>query len=129
MTKKTIRALMVAPGMEPCVIELYNNEEYFQKAVSVGLDEVYTMRFLKLNESTGIFYTDDAPIGWARCNRRVGARIIMGVFYIVGIKEGSLCSLTHDDIETYKARFESPEVFDIADEVDALFNRVWSDDI
>ena len=127
MAKKTITALMVAPDMEPCVVKLPNIKGYLQQAVSVGMDEVYPIEILKLNPSIAIFHLRNAPIGWARCNRRIGSQILMGVFYVVAVDDGKLRSLSAEELECYKAMFWEPESFTDEDAIDAFLGRLCSD--
>jgi len=53
MTKETITALMLAPGLQPMVTEVYRDLNFIQKAVSIGAEDLcsvgkISLDFLKL---------------------------------------------------------------------------------
>lgn len=119
MTTQTITALMVAPGMYPCVIELHKDIDFLSRAVSIGTDAACPTTLLKFTDTVGILYNNEAHSYAAPCNRTVGTKIIAGVFYVVGIHHNKLASLSPTDIENYKARFWEPESFTDDEAIDA----------
>ena len=119
MTTQTITALMVAPGMHPCVIELHKNIDFLSRAVSIGINAACPTTLLKLTDTVGILYNNDAHSYAAPCNRMVGPKVIAGVFYVVSIRHNRLASLSPTDIETYKAKFWKPEDFTDDEAIDA----------
>ena len=119
MTTQTITALMVAPGMHPCVIELHKDIDFLSRAVSIGTDAACPTTLLKLTDTVGILYNNEAHSYAAPCNRTVGTKIIAGVFYVIGIRHSRLASLSPVDIENYKTRFWEPEDFTDDEAIDA----------
>ena len=124
MTKETLTVLMVSPGMPPCTIELYKNHEFLSKAICIGIDIPCAMSTLPLSASAAIIYNKDAHNYATPCNRRVGNKIIAGTFYIVGVENGSLASLSCTDIALYKAHFWESEEFDDDEVIDAWLNEL-----
>ena len=124
MTKETLTALMVSPGMHPCSIELYKNYEFLSKAICIGLDIPCAMSTLSLSTSAAIIYNKDAHNNAMQCNRRVGNRIIAGTFYIVGVENGSIASLSCADTALYKANFWESEEFDDDEAIDAWLTEL-----
>jgi len=105
----TITALMIAPNMHPCLIELHKNVDFLRLAVNIGIDAHGSMGVLRLSDTAGILYNEDAPLYDYIGNRRVGKLLIAGVFYVVGIKDGNITSLSKTDAEKYMATFWEPE--------------------
>ena len=115
---------MVAPGMQPCVIELYADMEFLNRAVSIGIDRVCPASYRQLTGSTAIICNADAAIHSAACNRRIGKRVISGVFYVVGLRDGKLCSLSNAEIREYIDMFREPEEFSLDDSIDAFLDAL-----
>ena len=122
MTTETITALMIAPKLQPIVVELYRDTDFLRSAVNLCIDEQCPVSVMQLSDTAGILYNDNISIYNAICNRCVGHKILVGVFYIVGLDHGELASLPGPDIETYKARFWDPEEFTEDEKVDAFLD-------
>ena len=120
MTTRTITALMVAPGMHPCVIELYRDVDFLRQAISIGLDFPCPMSFLAVDSNAVVLYNPEGNTRCAKCNRIVEGRVIAGVFYIVGVDGSKLVSLSPDAVSHFKAKFWEPEEFSDAESIDAF---------
>ena len=126
MTKETITALMLAPGLQPMVTELYRDLNFIQKAVSIGAEALCSVGEIPLGR-VAVLYGEEAAIYCAPGNRRVGDKCIAGHFYIVGCEDGVLTSLGKEDIEFYRDIFWEPEEIDGSDAVDSYFEAILVD--
>ena len=126
MTKETITALMLAPGLQPMVTELYRDLNFIQKAVSIGAEALCSVGEIPLGRVT-VLYGEEAAIYCAPGNRRVGDKCIAGHFYIVGCEDGVLTPLSKEDIEFYRDIFWEPEEIDGSDAVDSYFEAILVD--
>lgn len=128
MAEKTITALMVAPGEHPGVTTLCCCKQFLDLAVSIGTAEPCEVSFLPLSQRAGILYNREAPLLGLRGNRKVGSRILAGIFYIVGTERGKLISMPDDLLEYFIERFWEPETYS-EKEVDEAFWNSWLDEI
>lgn len=132
MEKETITALMVAPNMNPCVIELYNDAAFLRAAVSIGLMETADeLNIFPLDAQTGVLCCKYAALWGGKVNRKVGKRMVAGVFFVVGIQNGTLVSLPASRLETYRTRLWSPLQATAEDELDdlwAVIDAIWTDE-
>lgn len=127
MRKKTIRALMLIPKTHPCVVELYQDDAFLQQALQYGTSEYATVSILKLSDYAGIIYNYDAALYAIEGNRKVGKRILVGICYVVGIRDGKLTSLSDKAIERYMERFWEPEDFSGDQLSDSYFDCLVDD--
>ena len=111
MKKKTISALMVAPGEHPCEVVLCCCKDFLDLAVSFGAGQGCKVSFKQLSEHAGILYNQEASCWDLRGNRKIGSYIFAGVFYIVGVEQGKLASLSDDLMERYMVTFWEPETY------------------
>ena len=123
MRRATITALMVAPNMQPAVMELYRDQNFIQKAVSIGAEALCSVGIIPLGR-VAVLYGEEAAIYCAPGNRRVGDRCIAGHFYIVGCEDAVLTSLSKEDIEFYRDLFWETEEVDELDAVASYFEFI-----
>lgn len=128
MKKRTITALMVAPGEHPGVTTLCCCRQFLDLAVSIGATDPCDVTFMSLSKRAGILYNREAPLLGLRGNRKVGPCILAGVFYVVGVEKDRLASLPPDLEEYYTELFWEPENH-TEDEVDRSFWNNWIDEI
>ena len=128
MEAKTITALMVAPGEHPVVTTLYCCRQFLDLAVSFGAGDPCEASFLRLRDNVGVLYNREASFYRLRGNRRIGKRILAGVFYIVGVEAGRLVSLSDGQVAQYEMMFYDPEYY-TEKEVDEAFFDSWIDEI
>lgn len=126
MTKETITALMLAPGLQPMVTELYRDLNFIQKAVSIGAEALCSVGEIPLGR-VAVLYGEEAAIYCAPGNRRVGDKCIAGHFYIVDCENGNLASLSKEDIEFYRDLFWEPETIDPFEVVGTYFEAIAAD--
>ena len=126
MKGNTIKVLMVEPGEHPKEVELDNNLDALQKAVSIGCEEQGLIEIIGLEDGICLLCNEEGKLIGLEGNRKVGRDIITGVFYVVGEDGcGNLTSLPKDKIESYQKRFWEPEHYTEADIDHALFMRLF----
>lgn len=105
-----IRVLKVAPMSKPEVVELDNDLDSLQKAVSIGAGYQGLIELISLEAGVDLLCNEEGKLIPLQLNRQVGMDIIAGVFYVVGSDdEGNLCSLTEEKLSKYSDRFSEPE--------------------
>ena len=109
---KTITALKIEPGKHPYAVRLYTGGQYLKYAVSVGARYICEVDTIELENGVGILFNAEGALLGLQANRKIGKRIIVGVFYVVGIDEtGKLTSLSHNDIDKYWSDLCEPEQY------------------
>lgn len=101
-----MNVLVVEPGIVPYEKEINGHEE--MKAVVGGL---ICARYL-FEDGTVIIANDDMEFTKEHFNRRLGTGSdgVFGTFFICGEGEKDFCSLTPEQMETYKRRFYYAEI-------------------
>ena len=118
MKEKKINVLMVEPHKPPCMVELNNDLNSLQKAVSIGADQQGLIELVHLEDNAYILCNEEGKLIGLAPNRRLGDDILCGVFYVVAEdEEGELMSLTSEQIEKYSEFFGTFESI-LAEEVD-----------
>ena len=128
MKRKTISALMVAPGEHPCEVVLSCCRDFLDLAVSFGAGQVCNVSFKQLSERAGILFNQEACWWDLRGNRKIGSYIFAGVFYIVGVDQGNLASLSNDLMERYMVTLWEPETY-TKQEVSRAFWDNWEREV
>ena len=122
----TIKVLMVEPGEHPKEVELDNNLDALQKAVSIGCEEQGFIEIIGLEDGICLLCNEEGKLLQLEGNRRLGDDIITGVFYILGEDgEGELTSLPQEAMERYKERFWEPEQYTQGEVDKALIMRFF----
>ena len=126
MDKNMVTVLMVEPDMHPKVIQLRTDLDSMQKAVSIGADHQGLIELLPLDKDIFLLCNEEGKLIGLQGNRRIGADVIAGVFYVVGRNScGDLVSLSEEQIGVYKARFWEPESLSAQDVEHAMFMRFF----
>jgi len=121
MNAKSITALKVEPRKGPTVVELKNDLDSLQKAVSEGCDRQGLIEIIPIAEGVCILCNEEGKLLGLDGNRRIGNDIIVGTFYVIGEnEEGELISLTDKQLLFYNNMFAIPESF-TDDEIEASF--------
>ena len=115
MTEKYIQAMMVWPGEHPCMTYLLDDRRFLDFAVGLGSDFGGEAALLRLSDTAAVLYNREGLISELKGNRKVGRKLLAGVFYVVGIKDGSLVDLPFEEMELYYERFWEPECYTEAD--------------
>ena len=125
MKEKKIKALMIEPRKRPCVVELGNDLDSLQKAVSIGADYQGLIEFVYLEDNVSVLLNEEGKLIGLEPNRRLGNDILVGVFYVVAEdEEGNLVSLTSAQQNKYAKQFWNPDVIAIEEIEDTIFARV-----
>ena len=116
MKEKRIKVLMIEPNKHPCVVELKNDLDSLQKAVSIGAPEQGLIEFVYLEDNVSILCNEEGKLIGLAPNRRLDEDILCGVFYLVAEgNNGNLKSLTREQQERYSKMFWEPDVIDKSD--------------
>lgn len=125
MEKETVTALMVAPRMHPCEIQLYLDKNFLRSAVSLGLWEISDELYLyRMEENIAILYVRYAALWNGQVNRRIRGRIFAGTFYIVGVKNRELVSLPPAAMEKYREKLWKPLHLTDREDMDCLVAHI-----
>ena len=125
MKQKKIKVLMVEPGKNPIETELSNDLDSLQKAVSRGTDYRGLIELIYVEPGVLILANEEGKLNGMEGNRKFGADILTGVFYVVGEDVfGNLISLSDNNIEKYKSRFWHPEYYTEEEVHRALFVKI-----
>ena len=101
-----MNVLMVEPGMAPYEKEL-NGLKEMQAAVGGLITAIYPFE-----EPVAIVANDEGILLEMEFNRSVegGYGGIFGPFFVCGLTEDSFCSLTPEQVKTYKQKFQHAEI-------------------
>ena len=125
MKEEKIKALMIEPRKRPCVVELGNDLDSLQKAVSIGADYQGLIEFVYLEDNVSVLLNEEGKLIGLEPNRRLGNDILVGVFYVVAEdEEGNLVSLTSAQQNKYAKLFWNPDVIAIEEIEGTIFARV-----
>jgi hypothetical protein len=124
MKEEKIKALMIEPRKRPCVVELGNDLDSLQKAVSIGADYQGLIEFVYLEDNVSVLLNEEGKIIGLEPNRRLGNDILVGVFYVVAEdEEGNLVSLSAEAQNKYSKMFWQYEDIPSDDIANTIFAR------
>jgi hypothetical protein len=125
MKEEKIKALMIEPRKRPCVVELGNDLDSLQKAVSIGADYQGLIEFVYLEDNVSVLLNEEGKLIGLEPNRRLGNDILVGVFYVVAEdEEGNLVSLTAAQQNKYAKLFWNPDVIAIEEIENTIFAHI-----
>ena len=104
-----VTALMVPPDRHPSIINLVDNGNYLNMAVSVDTNYQLTATALKIEEGIIALYSEEGMLMMTPPNRQIGSKVIAGTFYVVGYHNGKLRSLTDTEIVKFTSQFWDTE--------------------
>lgn len=101
-----MKVLMVEPGYAPYEKEL-NGLEEMQAAVGGLIQAIYPFE-----ERVGLVCNEEGLINGMEFNRSVpgGYEGVFGLFFVCGLGDEDFCSLTPEQIKTYKQMFHKAEL-------------------
>ncbi len=118
--EETIRILKVAPGQPPEETVIPNTLEASQQIVG-GYIEV-----VGLDDDCVLVCNEEGKLLGLPGNRRCGEDIITGTFFVTACdEEGDFCSLSDDQMETFRQQFAEIQTFTQKDIDDAMVFRIW----
>lgn len=119
-----VTALMIKPGEHPTITMLCDTAEYLNHAVSLGSDEICFAQARRLENGLAILHADSCASFGFPANRKVNGKLISGTFYIVGVTDGKLRSLTDREISKYTARFWLAESYTEDEILEAWWDEI-----
>ena len=119
-----VTALIVLPNQHPQITQLCDNRRFLDLSVSRGTDFMCSAAALPLVDGLAVLYPQQGALLCLPGNRRVNGHIIAGTFYIVGVKDGILRSLTDAEITKYTLQFWEPEIFSEDEVLDSYFDHI-----
>ena len=114
-----VTALKFEVGKNPYPCRLCDDGDYLNHCVSPDSYLTYTAAALKVDTGIAAIYCRNGHMFSLPGNRRIGDRIICGVFYIVRVKDGKLKSLTDTDIVKYSLQYWHAERFNDDEIIDS----------
>ena len=105
-----VTALIVQPGQHPQITQLCDDRTFLDLSVSRGTGFMCSAVAISLEKGIAIIYAQEGALLCLPGNRRVGNRIVAGTFYVVGVKDDKLRSLTDAEITKYALQFWEPEI-------------------
>lgn len=108
---KMIKALKVEPHKSPVPVELEDELEVLQDAVSIGTDERGCIELVGIDEGVDILLHEEGKLIGLEPNRRLGHDVLVGTFYVVGADSdtGELTSLNEEQMRHYSEVFAEPD--------------------
>ena len=119
-----VTALIVQPNQHPQITQLCDDRAFLDFSVSRGTDFMCSATAMSLEKDIAIIYAQESALLCLPGNRRVNDHIIAGTFYVVGIKDGVLRSLTDAEIVKYTSQFWEPEIFTDDEVLDSYFDSI-----
>lgn len=111
MLRQTIDILMIEPGFKPCKVSVFSDYESLQILISPCLSFLSEVEYLMVEDDVVLFYNKEGALLGLEGNRRVGNTIIAGTFFVAGVKNGNLTSLTKEKTKKYRKRFAKIESY------------------
>ena len=119
-----VTAIMVKPGEHPCITHLCDTTEYLNCAVSIDLDFTCTASAFQLEEGIAVIHIEEDASFILSANRRIHNKLIYGTFYIVGVTNGNLRSLTDQEVSKFTLQFWVPEFCTEDEIINAWFDSL-----
>ncbi len=102
-----MQVLLVEPGKEARPFEMQDALKAMQTAVGGLIQALYPWE-----DNAALVCNDEGKIIGLPLNRALeDYDVIAGTFFVCGTKGDGFCSLSNEQMEKYKAMFESPELF------------------
>lgn len=130
MKQKKIKVLMVEPMKHPLETTLDNDLDSLQNAVSIGCEYQGLIEIIPIESGVVFLCNEEGKLNGMEGNRKFGADILTGVFYVCGEdKHGNLASLSDENMAKYKSRFWHPEFYTDDDVQRAVYYDVkeWNE--
>lgn len=110
-----IRVLKVEPGKLPEVVEIGNDLDSLQKAVSIGAGYQGLIELVHAERGVVLMMNEEGKLINLPANRICANDVICGVFYVVGDDGDNLVSLPEHKIEKYKKFFGPKSILEWED--------------
>lgn len=114
-----VTALKFEPNKSPYPCQICDHGEYLNHCISPDFPLIYTASSMKLEDNIAVIYCQNGHLFSLPPNRKVGKLIICGAFYIVGVKDGLLQSLTDTDVVKYSLQYWRSESYSDEEIIDS----------
>lgn len=126
MKDKSIDVLMVVAGVNPCKVSIVGTYKSLKYLVNPNLSFTADIEAIMLEKDVALIYNEEGVLLGLKGNRKVNKYIIAGTFFVVGVKDGKIASLSKEKTEKYYKRFEKIEIYSDS-EVSASYWNSWLD--
>lgn len=126
MNDKLIDVLMVVAGVKPCKVSIVGTHKSLKYLVNPNLSLMADVEAIMLENGVAVIYNREGALLGLKGNRKVNNSIIAGTFFVVGVKNGIIASLTQEKQDKYYKRFEKIEIYSDS-EVSASYWDTWVD--
>lgn len=124
MKDKSIEVLMIVAGVKPCKVNIVGTYRNLKYLVNPNLSTMMSIEAIMLEKDVALVYNSEGALLNLKGNRKVGNTIIAGTFFVVGVKNGIIASLTKEKQDKYYKRFEKIEMYSDS-EVSASYWDTW----
>lgn len=124
MKDKSIDVLMIVAGVKPCKVSIVGTYRNLKYLVNPNLSLMMNIEAIMLEKDVALVYNSEGALLNLKGNRKVGKTIIAGTFFVVGVKNGIIASLTKEKQDKYYKRFEKIEIYSDS-EVSASYWDTW----
>ena len=109
---RKVKVLKIEPLKHPIPFQLNTSIDGFNRAVSIGTDEICNASSKEIKDDVYILYNRNGYFYNLTPNRKVGKEIITGIFYIIACDENyHPRSLTQSEAKKYSTMFWNPEIY------------------
>lgn len=126
MLGKAIDVLMIEAGVRPCKVSVFSDYESLQILISPFLSLLSDIEFIMLEKDVVLFCNKEGALLGLKGNRRVDDIIIAGTFFVAGVEDGKIASLTKEKQEKYRKRFAKIENYTDKEVSEAYWNRWYT---
>ena len=111
MKDKSIDVLMIVVGVQPCKVSIVGTYKSLKYLVNPNLSLTADIEAIMLEKDVVLIYNREGALLGLKGNRKVNNSIIAGTFFVVGVKDGIIASLTKENKEKYYKRFEEIDIY------------------
>lgn len=104
-----IDVLLVEAGVKPRKVSVENDIKTFRRLLTPKLSFLSDVDVIMLEKDVALLYNKEGVLLGLTGNRRVENLIIAGSFYVVGVSNGNLATLSQEKQAKYAKRFEKVE--------------------
>ena len=102
---------MVVAGVKPCKVSIIGTHKNLKYLVNPNLSLMTDIEVIMIEDDVALICNSEGALLNLKGNRKVGNNIIAGTFFIVGVKDGRIASLSKEKAEKYYKRFEKIEIY------------------
>ena len=126
MKNTKIDVLMIEAGIKPCKVSIGCDYKTIKYLVNPCLNLLSDVEAIMLEKDVALLYNKEGALLGLKGNRKVGETIITGTFFVVGVNNGKVASLTKEMQEKYYKRFEKIEKYEDKEVSNAYWDFCFS---